>query len=235
MQLLVLRHGNTFESSRQAVWIGQRTDLPLVAEGRTQIRTAGEHLRSLGFAPAAILCGPLRRAQESARLLCEALGGTREPRVDTRLDELDYGLWEGLSSAEVEERFGSRALRAWEDHANWPAEAEWGGSRQQIVAELDSLLQELRTAYPHDATVVLVSSGGRLRHLHSLVAERGGASHEANPGNNARQGGAVDRGTPSKLRTAHAGMLLTLADGWRMAFWNRDPRTLTKQDLSGAG
>jgi 2,3-bisphosphoglycerate-dependent phosphoglycerate mutase len=48
-----------------------------------------------------VLCSPLTRALETARLSAEACG--MEPRSDERLRELDFGEWEGKSLAEIRE------------------------------------------------------------------------------------------------------------------------------------
>ena len=36
MRLILSRHGNTFSPGEKAVWVGRRSDLPLVEEGRRQ-------------------------------------------------------------------------------------------------------------------------------------------------------------------------------------------------------
>jgi broad specificity phosphatase PhoE len=45
------RHGNTFAAGERAVWVGARSDLPLVSEGFSQADRVADHIRENGLAP----------------------------------------------------------------------------------------------------------------------------------------------------------------------------------------
>ena len=40
--------------------------------------------------------------------------------MDERLDEVDYGAWGGLTTAEIEERFGAESVAAWNERSGVP-------------------------------------------------------------------------------------------------------------------
>ena len=62
MHVILARHGNTFDPGEQPVWVGARTDLPLVAKGRDQAAEIGAALRASNMIPQRVLAGPLRAA-----------------------------------------------------------------------------------------------------------------------------------------------------------------------------
>lgn len=172
MQLLLARHGNTFGPDDPVVWVGKKNDLALVERGREQAHALAEALRTSGGSPIEIRHGPLRRTREFARIIADELGVDRVG-VDHRLDELDYGKWSGLTSAQIEKKYGKRELRDWSERSIWPRNAAWGGSESIVRREVRSLVAELRENHadqPGDARVLLVSSNGRLRYFLDLVA-----------------------------------------------------------------
>jgi broad specificity phosphatase PhoE len=95
VRVWLVRHGET-EWARDGRHTG-RTDLPLTAKGRDQARALGEHLGGERFA--AIRCSPLSRARETLDL---ALPGT-VPDLDDDLQERDYGVAEGVTTATMRE------------------------------------------------------------------------------------------------------------------------------------
>ena len=84
IELLLVRHGNTFAPGDRIVWVGKGEDLPLVESGRAQAEALAAALHAAGWRPTAAVSGGLRRQVEHLRL---ATGGAPEP-VET--DALDY-------------------------------------------------------------------------------------------------------------------------------------------------
>jgi probable phosphoglycerate mutase len=104
--MVLLRHGQT-EWTLSGQHTG-RTDIPLLGEGRTQSERAGELIRELGFTTfAQVLTSPLCRAADS----CAVAGF--EGEVDRDLMEWDYGAYEGLTSAEIDQ--ARPGWNLWED------------------------------------------------------------------------------------------------------------------------
>jgi broad specificity phosphatase PhoE len=91
--VLLVRHGET-EWSRSGQHTS-RTDLPLLEEGRPGAEALGLRLAARSFA--LVLCSPMSRARETARLA--GLDGAVEVADDLR--ELGYGSYEGLTTAEI--------------------------------------------------------------------------------------------------------------------------------------
>lgn len=95
-RLLLVRHGQT-KWSRTGQHTG-KTDLPLEPEGRAQAVAVGSLLAGQEFA--LVLTSPLARATETCRL---AGFGDRSELTDD-LMEWDYGEYEGLTTADIQER-----------------------------------------------------------------------------------------------------------------------------------
>ena len=117
MTLVLWRHGQTDYNLEGR--IQGRVDIPLNDIGRDQAASAAPDLVALN--PAAIFSSPLERARQTAEVLASAIG--LGVHVDNRLAERSFGRWEGLSRAQIEERWpeqfdvwrsGGRSGRGWE-------------------------------------------------------------------------------------------------------------------------
>jgi len=103
---LLLRHGQT-PMSVQKRYAG-RSDAPLTDVGLQQAAAAAKHLASADLD--VIVTSPLQRAVRTAE---EVAGVTGVPLVtDEGFRETDFGAWEGLTFAEVRERWPAE-LRTW--------------------------------------------------------------------------------------------------------------------------
>jgi len=104
--LLLLRHGEIPQTTPRH-FVGQR-DLPLSTDGQRQAKSWRAPLATVNLQ--GVWTSDLARCDQTARL---ALGGTGPtPTPLPALREISLGVWEGLSEAEVEERFpGEQGLR----------------------------------------------------------------------------------------------------------------------------
>jgi len=103
---LLLRHGQT-PMSVQKRYAG-RTDVPLTDAGLAQAAAAAKRLAPAGID--AIVASPLRRTVQTAEAVAEVIG---LPVVtEDGFRETDFGAWEGLTFAEVRERWPSE-MTAW--------------------------------------------------------------------------------------------------------------------------
>lgn len=93
-EIWLVRHGETEWSLSGAHT--SRTDLPLTERGRDLAAAIGRKL--LGHSFALVLASPMRRARET----CEAAGFGGAAIIDERLCELDYGEYEGRTTAEIQ-------------------------------------------------------------------------------------------------------------------------------------
>lgn len=159
--IYLLRHGET-EFNLQGRYQGW-TDSPLTARGRAQARGAGALLAGLVARPE-IWVSPQARAQESARILAQALPGA-VLRTDARLRELSLGLWDGMTREEV--KAGWPGFRKAHPPREWVFHAPQGEGLAPFRTRLEAVLQ---AASARPEGVVLVShafSGRLLRGLHA--------------------------------------------------------------------
>jgi probable phosphoglycerate mutase len=96
---LLLRHGQT-EMSVQKRYAG-RSDVPLTETGVRQVVAAAKRLASAGLS--VIVSSPLQRAVQTAQEVAAATGAAVV--TDEGFRETDFGAWEGLTFAEVRERW----------------------------------------------------------------------------------------------------------------------------------
>jgi ribonuclease H / adenosylcobalamin/alpha-ribazole phosphatase len=126
--LVLVRHGvTTFTVEKRFSGIG---DPPLIEHGRRQARAAASELAARGGVHRIVSSG-LSRCRETAAIIASALDVAVE--VDDDLREVDFGLWEGLTFAVVEERW-PRELALWlGDTSISPPEGESYAAMQHRV------------------------------------------------------------------------------------------------------
>jgi probable phosphoglycerate mutase len=126
--LLFVRHGvTTFTVEKRFSGVG---DPPLIEQGRLQAKAVAARLASRGGIDL-IVSSPLSRSRETAGVIAAAVGAPVE--YDEDLREVDFGAWEGLTFAVVQERW-PRELSLWlADTAISPPEGESYASLQHRV------------------------------------------------------------------------------------------------------
>ena len=102
----LLRHGQT-PMSVQKRYAG-RTDAPLTEVGVQQAAAAAKRLASAGLG--VIVTSPLRRTVQTAQAVAAVTGAAVV--TDDGFRETDFGAWEGLTFAEVRERWPAE-ISAW--------------------------------------------------------------------------------------------------------------------------
>ena len=86
-------------------------------------------------------------------------------RFDPRLRERGFGSWEGLTTPEIEERFGE-AHRLWRDGNGLGAEdAE---PFEAFSARIENFLIDVLREH-HAEEVLVISHGGSIRAIHALA------------------------------------------------------------------
>lgn len=159
--IYLIRHGQT-EYNREGRLQGQ-SDSALTEVGRGQARHCAALLSARVRAPV-IWSSPLARAAETARLVALELPADA-PRLDARLAEASFGLWEGLTRPEIEARWPG--IRKRHPPREWKLHAPGGEDIGHLTTRLGAALEDAK-AHPGD--VILVSHGiaGRLiRGLHA--------------------------------------------------------------------
>jgi broad specificity phosphatase PhoE len=144
-EVWLLRHAET-EWSRAGKHTG-RTDIPLTDEGREVGRKLGERLAGQDFA--LVLCSPLSRARETAKLAGLECSGLRDDLL-----EWDYGEYEGLTTPEI--RADRPGWFLWRDGV------PGGEMPTDVAARCDRVVAEVRAV---EGRVALVAHGHILRAL----------------------------------------------------------------------
>ena len=155
MRLLLIRHGETDWNNTGRVQ--GHTDTPLNANGIAQAchlatRIAAEE----SFA--AMYASPLARARVTAEIIAERCGAT--PILDDRLKEQMLGEFEGLTDADLEQRFPG-ALAAWRAY---PLQSPLPGQerRDAFQQRVQSFLDDLRARHVDGTRVAVVTHGGTI-------------------------------------------------------------------------
>jgi probable phosphoglycerate mutase len=151
-EVVVLRHGQT-EWSRDGKHTGI-TDLPLLPEGEHQAQGLRRALAGRSFVEVRV--SPRQRARRTAEL-----AGLRETAVDDDLVEVDYGGYEGRTTAEISDELG-RDWSVWRD-GTVPGNSP-GETLAEVGARVDRVLERVRPRL-RDGDVALVAHGHVLRIL----------------------------------------------------------------------
>jgi broad specificity phosphatase PhoE/ribonuclease HI len=169
--VVLVRHGVTPHTVEKRFSGGLASANPgLSDEGRAQIRAVADWLGPLAERVDAVISSPVRRTLESAEILAESLGRTVE--VEPGFAEMEFGVWDGMTFAEVGEKYPDE-LKAWLGSLDVAPE---GGESFRVVQRrvLDGLarLQEAHAG----KTVVVVS---HVTPIKTLVAHAVDAPLEA--------------------------------------------------------
>src|SRR2546429_2630188 len=127
-----------------------RTDAPLTDTGIRQAAAAAKRLASAGID--AIVASPLQRTVRTAEEVAAVTG--IPVLTDEGLRETDFGAWEGLTFAEVRERFPDD-LDAW--LASAKAAPSGGGESFATVARRIAVTRDKLIARHAGRTVLLVT------------------------------------------------------------------------------
>jgi len=155
LSLYLLRHGET-EFSQNDRFCG-RIDAPLTTDGHEmamQFAAAYSHLDWR-----AIATSSRARAIDSAAPLAAVAG--LETCIDERLDEMDYGAWQGLSKAEAAARDREYFARWQQDPSIGPP---LGESPRDVAVRAVTAIEQLRDQHG-DGNLLIVSHKALLRIL----------------------------------------------------------------------
>jgi alpha-ribazole phosphatase len=150
-RLYLVRHGRVADGHTDRYH--GNNDIGLSLEGERQLTDLAHHLKSVPLA--AVYATPLMRTQDGAARLCT--GRDIEPRVIPEFREIHFGVWEGLTFAEISERYPEELSARIQDIKNFR------------IPEGESLLEVQNRAVPRLKTLVAEHPGQSL----ALVAHAG--------------------------------------------------------------
>lgn len=160
INLFLARHGNTFEANQTPVIVGKKSDVPLVAKGKEQARELALHFNKRSIKFDAIFSGKLKRQIEYAQILNEQLEHKAKITVTDALDEIDYGAWEGLSTASLTQNNEAK-YEAWTKRGTWPE--HFGETESTKTELLLNWLNCIRSQYEDGQHILAITSNGIIR------------------------------------------------------------------------
>ncbi len=150
--LVLVRHGVTAHTTAKRFSGGLGGDNPgLSEEGLAQARATADWLSPLAERIDAVVTSPVRRTRETAEVIAESLA--RPVEEEPGFAEMEFGVWDGLTFAEVAER-DQAGLEAWMGQLDRAPEG--GESFETVQARVLSALARLRARH-EGRTVVVVS------------------------------------------------------------------------------
>lgn len=154
IKLYLIRHGETEWNSVKR-WQGW-TDIELSEKGFEQARLLGERLKKLDIDE--IYSSPLKRAYETARPGAEAKG--LEIKTNECFKEINFGIWEGKTSAELSAQYGKEFDDFLKDPENmpFPGDGSFKNVEKRIAKGLDEILEG-----KNGKSIAIVSHGGIIR------------------------------------------------------------------------
>ena len=150
-RILLLRHGETDESSRGLCY--GKLDVPLSEKGRLQVEKAAQLLQQLR--PDAIVSSPRTRAHDSANIVAKACKLAVE--IDDEVAELDFGDFEGKLYEDVERdhpEFYARWMKS-PTKVSFPNGESYAAMAKRVVTAYQRLTQRTE-----NNRILLVSHGG---------------------------------------------------------------------------
>lgn len=163
----LIRHGQT-AANEEGRYAGI-SDEPLSRRGEAQ----AERLRPLmeRLAPDAVVCSPLMRAAQTARIAAGRTGAPLE--YDEGLREVDFGEWENLTFAQILERYPAHARRWMEkpDEFRFPG----GESAPEFARRVDGAVRRLFTR--REEVVAAFTHGGVIGYALCGLMDLPGSRH----------------------------------------------------------
>lgn len=158
MNIYIVRHGET-EENKNRYYYGS-LDVSLNKNGITQAKKAGEELKHIIFDK--VYVSERMRTKETAEL---ALGNEAAVIKDSRINEMNFGVFEGKTYEEIKKLYP-------EDYKRW--EEEWmdfapngGESYRVFYSRVENFMEEL-IKNPCE-NVLVVTHGGVMRSIYCYV------------------------------------------------------------------
>ncbi len=155
LELYFLRHGQT-AASRENMFCGSGTDIPLTPEGEDMARAFAAFYNDTHWN--AIYSSPLERTRVTAEIISKPL--RMRHRTRDGLTEIGYGKWEGKTVEDV-----SRLYH--DEHVSWTADPAWyppteGESAISVATRALAIIGAIREEFD-DGKVLIVSHKATIR------------------------------------------------------------------------
>lgn len=172
--LILVRHGQSVwnAENRFTGWVNS----PLSELGREEARRAGERLARENLRVDKAFTSELVRAQETGRIILEALGQPDLEQVEAwQLNERFYGALTGRNKQQTAEEFGAEQVHIW--RRSYDIAPPGGESLADTARRALPYFNEVVIPATREHDVVLVSAHGNS--LRAIVKELDGLDDEA--------------------------------------------------------
>ena len=157
--VILVRHGRTALTESKKISGRGGANPPLSAAGRddaARVAAAIAQISHIGpwahlKAPTAIVCSPVERAHETARIIGAQIGVT--PVTEEDLSEISFGEWDGLTNDEARERYPD-VFAAWQ--GSWQVSPPGGEALIDFDARVTAARERIFAKHPGQ-TVIVVS------------------------------------------------------------------------------
>ncbi len=153
--VFLLRHGETVNTADGGLRYNGITDVGVTERARAQMRRHAAIFARLDPAVAAVYASDLSRCRLAGEEIAAACD--RQLGLVPALREFNMGAWEGLSLAEVKERYPDQVEKKFADFFNYriPGSETVGEVEARIYPAFDQLV-----ARHYGQTIVIVAHGG---------------------------------------------------------------------------
>lgn len=162
IKLFLMRHGESTDDIDNQY--GGWADFPLTEKGRGQAVDAARKLATEKVKFGAVFCSPLKRASETAKIVCKALDLPAPQVCELWKERNTYGILTGMRKDEAKQKFPLECAKRERD--------EWvlGSERfEDAVKRVEAGLDYLRANTAANSKILLVTHGGMLRCLYEGV------------------------------------------------------------------
>ncbi|MFZ5631810.1 MAG: alpha-ribazole phosphatase [Bacillota bacterium] len=159
-RIFLIRHGETLWNTEMK--FQGHVDIPLSASGIEQARALAKRLATQKIS--AVYSSDLGRAVETARQIAIPLG--LEVITRPALREMNFGQWEGLTFAEIREKYGDLLKRWWQKPLD--IRTPGGEGLSDLVSRVVPAVREVVEKHP-DEQVAVVCHGGPVRSIIGTV------------------------------------------------------------------
>jgi len=169
--LIIIRHGNTFDKGDVCTRVGKNTDMALSNSGKDQGILLGKFFQLKNIKPDVVFTSNLQRTYQTAEIALKEAGLNSEFTKLEIFDEVDYGPDENKTEEDVIARIGEQAIEDWNKSGITPP--GWKFDSEKTIQDWKDFAAKVEKEYK-DKTVVVVTSNGVARFTPHLTGDFNG-------------------------------------------------------------
>lgn len=177
--LFLVRHGRTALTEARRISGGNGADPELSEAGRADAESVADAIAQIGrtgsfahlHSPVVVVTSPMARTKQTAEAIAARIGASVE--VIEELREISFGEWDGLTIAEVKQRFGA-GFEAWQ--GSWDYAPPGGESLADFDARI-KIAKSLILERHAGASVVVVAHVMPIRGFVAQALDAGSAAY----------------------------------------------------------